>query len=187
MALSWIKIANFALSKLGAKSITSFGDGTKNSNACDLLLDQAIDDVLVVEAWNCATKRAELTQDASTPIGDDWDYYYDLPVDPYCLKVIELIDSDSEYLIEGRKILCNDDELSIKYIGRITDPTHFSPYLIDTLAARLAYKLANYITEPTSGLGARMYSEYEAALLKARWHNAQEQYQEDSETVWTTR
>lgn len=187
MAMSWIKLANFALSKLGAASITSLGDGTKNSNAAELLYEQTVDEVLAVHDWNCAMNRVALSQDSATPVGDDWDYYWDLPVDPYCLRVIKVLDSDSAWLVEGRKLLCNDEEVDIKYLGRITNPTFFPPMLIDTMVCHLAYKMANRITEPGSGLEARMYSEYEAALLKARWQDATESPEEDEEALWTTR
>jgi len=187
MAMSWIKLANFALAKLGVANITSFGDGTKNSNAANLLYEQSVDEVLSVHDWNCAMTRAELDQDADTPIGDDWDYYWNLPIDPYCLRVIGLIDSDSPWLVESRNLLCNDEEVYIKYIGRITNPTRLPPILVDTLACHLAYKMANRITEAGSGLEVRMYSEYEAALLKARWQDAMEQPDNDEDTLWTIR
>jgi len=184
MAISWIKIANFALAKIGEASITSFGDGTPTSNAANLLYEQSSNEVLASWDWNCATARAALTQDATTPEGDDWDYQYDLPGDH--LRLIELIDSDADYLLEGKKILCNEDEVSIRYVREISDPTFFPPYMIDAIACHLAYRLANKITEANTGLEQRMYLEYEAALLRAKQYDATQRIADEEPDLWTS-
>jgi hypothetical protein len=47
------------------------------------------------------------------------------------------------YAIEGRLILTNEDNIKLRYIKQVTDPTEFDPLFIEVLILKLALKLVS--------------------------------------------
>lgn len=137
MAASWIEIANSALVKLGAKTIISLDDGSKEADLCKLRLDPCRDTVLRMHPWNCAMRRVQLAP-LVTPPPFDWSHQFQLPSD--CLRVIEVCGHE-RYLIEGRRILADATLLDIIYIYRITDPVEIDALLGEAIACWLAYDI----------------------------------------------
>ncbi len=88
---------------------------------------------------------------AIPPFG--WSYQYDLPSN--CLRVLEVNDSEdgdnrSPWIVEGRKLLTNDDECRLVYIFREDDVTKWDALFIDAMALALAVKLTEVIRGATS-------------------------------------
>ena len=93
--------------------------------------------------WNSLIRRAELSQETTKP-PFGYDFQYQLPTDPFCLRVLEFSNGNLSYpqdnmmthtgdpvfVIEGRKLLTNEDTAKIKYISRITDPNEYDAGLI---------------------------------------------------------
>ena len=77
------------------------------------------------------------------------------------------------YVVEGRKILTDEDAIKIKYVARVTDPNEYDRLLMETLsaamAADIAYSLANSL-----GLQQQMHALYETRLREARFTDATE-------------
>lgn len=167
MAASEIDICNMALTKLGKGTITSFNDGTQASTLCSLVYDTIRDEVLVAMPWAFATRRATLTADATAPIYD-YSYAFDLPVDPPCLRVLEIEGERDgyEYVIENGQILSDDSTMKIKYIAQVETTGDFSPMFRTALIARLASELAYTITGSTAAAQA-LYEEYGRSLTFA--------------------
>ena len=92
--MSEVDIANRALAKIGAESITSFDDGTKRSNLCRDIYPSTRDAVLRAYPWNCAIERQELALDLAVPLFG-YAYKYQLPIIPYCLRVLEVENNQS--------------------------------------------------------------------------------------------
>lgn len=138
-------ICNMALMKIGAKPlISALTEDSDNARLCNTFYKAVRDAVLRSHPWNCAIHRTTLTA-LSTDPDSDWDHQYQLPTNPYCLRLLQvgiLDDQPVRWTIEGRRLLTNEDSPPIVYVKRITDTNEFDPLLIDALTLKLALKLA---------------------------------------------
>jgi hypothetical protein len=75
-----VSICSDALILLGAKPISSFNDGTDESNTCDRLYPDVRDMTLSMYPWSFSYKKAALSQLITTP-ATEWRYEYQLPGD----------------------------------------------------------------------------------------------------------
>jgi len=180
---SVVDICNEAMDLLGAATITSLTENSKEARLCNRRYETVRDAVLRAHPWNSAITRTSLPQDATAP-AFGFTYQYTLPTDPYCLRVLSFwnsnVDSDTAaydsqvmYKIEGRKILSNEGTCKITYIARVTDTEQFDPLLSSTIAHRLASETAYAITGSNS-VAQQMFQLYEARLREARSMDAME-------------
>ena len=160
---SVVDIANFALNQIGASNITALDENSKPARIINQRYDSVRDAVFRAHPWNCLIRRVELAQDSETP-AYGYSKQYTLPVDPYCLRVLEFSNGTLTYprdnmfsnsngpafVIEGRKLVTDEAVAKIKYVGRVTDPNEYDANLIDTLAAKLAFEICYAITGSTS-------------------------------------
>lgn len=146
MSTSDTDIANAAVMSLGIeKPITNLAtDDSNEARYCRRFYAPMRDAVLRSHPWNCAINRRTLTPLADTPDGD-WDFQYQLPANPWCLRVLqvnEIIEQPIEWVVEGRKLLCNEGtSIKLKYIKRITDTNEFDSLLVDAIALKIAIKI----------------------------------------------
>ena len=178
---SRVSIANIAMTILGADRITSFEDNAENPRRLTAIYDECVEDVLRSHPWNFAIVRAQLARLSSTP-AFGFDYEFQLPGD--CLRVIEVNDGtmiikDSDFKIEGRKLLSDKDSLYVKYIGNVTDPNQYTSQFIYVLASRLAAELAYAITNN------KATAEFVANLYAARLQTAKENDAQESNSIYT--
>lgn len=166
-----VQIANWALAKIGADTITSFTEDSKEARAVNLLYESVRDTVLRDHSWNFATKRISLPSLVSTPAWG-YDYEYQLPSD--CLRVISIQDDLIAYKIEGRKLVTDSDEINLRYVYRVTDPNEFSPNFIDAFVTRLSAELSYLITQSNTVAG-QMFDLYERKLKEAKTLDAKEE------------
>ena len=175
MAVSKTSICNMALTPLGAQRIHDIGDDSDETAVlCRLYYDIIVDEVLRSHTWNCAIwfqSLASLSSDDDDYLLDDYeeyDYQYTLPTDPKCLRVISIPEyPDYDYEIVGDYLLCDLDEVVLKYVKRITDPTKFDALLVQSIAYRLAAELADRITN-SSRTRDNMLKMYEWQLNRAQ-------------------
>jgi hypothetical protein len=143
MAVSNVKIANMALTQLGTQRIYNLTDTTQAAIVCNLVFDRVRDEVLRAHEWNFAIERQELVALSEGPITEDWQYQYQLPVDPPCLKVLNMPDArTATWRIEGDKLLTNESPVIIRYIKQVTDPRFYDSLFIKAFAYRLAADIA---------------------------------------------
>jgi len=145
---SSIQICNKALQRIGAARITSLEDNTASSKACLAIFDTTVEEVLSMADWSCARRSAELAQTNNTPTYG-YDYEYQLPTDPKCLRVIstDMTPNGAEdYVIQGDKLLCNETSVSITYTALLTAAGDFGPFFSKALAAKLAVELCYAFT-----------------------------------------
>ena len=179
MAISWTSINNQALAKLGANSITSIDDDTTgNAIKCRAIYENVRDSLLRTYIWNCAIERAELALLSSTP-EFGYSYQYTLPAAPYCLRVLEM-DGDYEFKVEGRKLLTDQDSCKIRYIKRVTNPTHLDSLFVKVMVCELASQLAVSITQSKT-LKEKLDVELKAALLEAKMADAMEGLEDEQD------
>ena len=180
---SVVDICNEAMDLLGAATITSLTENSKEARLCNRRFETVRDAVLRAHPWNAAIARADLAQDSATP-AFGFNFQYTLPNDPYCLRVLsfwnvnvdnELTPYDSQvmYKIEGRKILSNEETCKIIYVSRVTDTEQYDALLSSTIAHRLASETAYAITGSNS-IAQQMFSLYETRIREARSMDAME-------------
>ena len=190
MATSDVSICNIALGKLGAQHITSLTENSKNGRMCNKYYEHVRDLVLRSHPWNCAICRQSLAPLSEDPL-EEWEYQYQLPADPRCLRVLsinaaESVLNPSEYTIEGRKLLTNEDTVILKYIKRMVDPSEMDELLIEAIATKLAATMAYDLTHDAQ-LEALKNAEYDDVILTAMDINAIESEEpEPYEDTWTT-
>lgn len=154
-----------ALQRVGASRITSIDDGTEESNACAAIYDIVVEEVISAVAWSAATIRVALAQTTTTPVYG-YDYEYQLPVDPKCLRVLEIegdTSSSIDYRIEEDKLVCDETTVNIKYLGLLTSADSFGPFITKCVVSRLAWELS-YKFSGVASQQAAMEARYERDL-----------------------
>lgn len=146
-----ISVASQALSLLRADTISSFSQGTNESNICDILYESHIRYLLSIYPWTFATKKARLNQDSVAPL-NEYTYSHILPAD--ALLLWALFSSDNvgmppvrDYDIYGdtdgslKRIYSDYPTLYADYVVYISEnnwPAYFEQFAIVSLAAHLA-------------------------------------------------
>lgn len=169
---SAVAICSDALRQLGDDPITSLTDDSTRARLCNAFYEPMRDAVLRAYPWNFAITRQVLAQLVTTP-AYGFSFEYQLPTDPYCLRVLNVDDTGLAFKIEGRKLLTDASSVSIKYIARITDEAQFDVLFIDALSVRLASRLAYPVTGSAS-LTDVFFAKYKDVLSEARSIDAQE-------------
>jgi hypothetical protein len=151
MALTKIDLCNHALLKVGADTIASLDtnpDASEGINRkaalCNILFDQALEEILRSYTWNCVTKRAKLTRLSEKP-SFKWDYQYQLPGD-FCRLInlydnVNAYDDGTEWVIEGNSVLCDHEEVYITYTHIPEDISILDPLAAQAVICKLAIKL----------------------------------------------
>lgn len=167
---SVVDICNGALNQLGASTILSLTEDSKNARLCNARYTQVRDYIFRSHPWNCLQKRVQLPADTDTPAWG-FSYQYTLPSD--CLRLLRILDYDSDYKVEGRKIVTNNSSMKILYVARIEDPNEYDELLRETLSAALAADIAYAVTS-SNPLTANMYNLLKDKLKEARFVDATE-------------
>ena len=167
---STVDICNGALNQLGATTILSLTEDSKNARLCNSRYTQVRDGLFRTHPWNCLQKRVELAADTDAPAWG-FSYAYTLPAD--CLRLLKILDYDSNYKVEGRKILSNTSSMKILYIGRITDPNEYDELLRETLSAALGADIAFAVTS-NNQTATNMYNLFQDKLKDARFVDSTE-------------
>jgi hypothetical protein len=167
---SIVDICNGALNQLGASTILSLTEDSKNARLCNARYTQVRDSLFRSHPWNCLQKRVQLAADTTAPA---WGFTsaYTLPVD--CLRLLRILDYDSNHKVEGRKILTNNSSMKILYVARIEDPNEYDELLRETLSAAIAADIAYAVTS-SNPVAQNMYSLYQTKLKDARFVDATE-------------
>jgi hypothetical protein len=135
-----VDIWNAALLKIGSTRVNSPDEATINAERCREQWPIVRDAVLRSHPWNCAIHRATLAK--TTAPGFGYDCAYQLPTNPYCLRVLQMEELRYDFRVEGRLLLTNYDPCNIIYIKRIVDPNEFDALLVRALVDSLAAELA---------------------------------------------
>lgn len=174
MAITQVGICNSALAKVGQAPISSLTQETRAAQILNSIWDLVQDELLASHPWNFALKRAALTPTSDTP-AYEFDYEYDIPND--CLRVLEsetdFTASGVDWMVEGRKILTNEETLNIRYIYRNEDFNSWSGPFAEVMAWRLAQDIAFALTQSTEREKS-CAEQYQRALSLARSTDAAE-------------
>jgi hypothetical protein len=167
---SVVDICNGALNQLGASTILSLTEDSKNARLCNARYTQIRDSLFRSHPWNCLQKRVQLAADTTAPA---WGFTsaYTLPAD--CLRLLRILDYDSNHKVEGRKILTNNSSMKILYVARIEDPNEYDELLRETISAALAADIAYAVTS-SNPVAQNMYNLFQTKLKDARFVDATE-------------
>lgn len=161
-----VEVLNLALGYLGAGSITSTSENSKQARALSTYKDGALDEVLRRIAPPPAIKRAALVASTTTNL-TDYDYLYTVPSD--CIRILNLLDADNyAYLtdsfdVEGGIIYCDLDSAAIRYVYRNTNFDDYDQTFMKAYALYMASEVA-----PTLIPGGLKYQQQYLALYEAR-------------------
>jgi len=170
---SEVEICNRALQRLGAKTIVSLTEASKNARQCNLAYNPVRLKMLADHNWAFATQRAQLAADATAPEFGRANAF-ELPAD--YVRIADDYPEDNfnsiDYVVEGRKILTDfDAPLEIRYIADITDPNLMDPIFREALSMNLANELVEVITQSnTKKLGIER--DLKKVIAQARRRNA---------------
>jgi hypothetical protein len=170
MASSEVAIMNMALITIGERMITASTEDTKAARVADARYPDVRDEVLSAHPWNCATKRAALSQLATAP-AFGFTYEYQLPAD--YLYLVQLEDPKEEYEIEDNKILSDNSTMKIIYVYQLTEVPKMTPSLVSAIAAKLAFEISNALARDPER-SKTLWDAYQAKLSEARFVNATE-------------
>ena len=167
---SVVDICNGALNQLGASTIITLTEDSKNARLCNARFTQVRDSVFRSHPWNCLQKRVELAADTDTPA---WGFTSQFTIPADCLRVLSILDFDSDHKIEGRKILTDNSSMKILYVSRVTDPNEYDELLRETLSAALAADIAYAVTS-SNPVAKNMYDLFQQKLKEARFVDSTE-------------
>lgn len=198
MATSDTALANLALQKLGtSERITSIEQDHPLARSVNVCYEMLRDRELRANIWGFAKKRIVLAPSATAP-AFDFSYAFPLPSDYLRLLSPNISGvwganarNDVDWTIENHQdvpsIMTNDgDALKVVYIARITDPTQFDALFDEALACKIAWHLAEEITQSNSKK-ADALQEYRLTISEARKINAIEKPPaEPPEDTWIT-
>lgn len=177
---STVQIANRALTKLGAATITDMLDNTKSARVMNGMFDIVRDAELAAQPWSFASKRVELPASSTAP-PYGWARAFPLPSD--YLRLIEVgedyvyydTDTGALFQVEGGSILTDQaSPLQVRYTSRVTNSGLFPALFIEALACRLAAEACESITQSASKR-EQAWAEHKQAVREARRANAFEQ------------
>lgn len=150
MALSDIGLCARALVQIGAAPITSFNDGTAESEIAGILYPTIRDALLSSYLWTFASGQVKLTLLAAAPVAD-YQYAYQLPND--FLRAVSCGTGNAgrgvQYRIARDALHTNAQDVTLSYIFR-PEEAEFPPYFDHALIVRLAAEFAIPVTENTS-------------------------------------
>lgn len=163
-------LVNTALGMIGYDPINDINDlNDMRSKVAKRLYPNARDATLRSVHWNCATIWSPaLGELATNPASDEWGHAYNLPTNPYCLKVQRILagthvdrvhykhPTQIAYKVAvsqitgeapARILLCDQSPVKIVYTARILDVTMYDPNLWDAIAERLAADFAGALVK----------------------------------------
>ena len=169
---SVVDICNGALNQLGASTILTLTEDSKNARLCNARYTQVRDSLFRYHPWNSLIKRVELAKDTETP---SWGFSYQFTLPADCLRVLTILNYDYDYKVEGRKIVANHGTVKIQYVARIEDPNQYDELLRETISAALAADIAYAVTS-SNPVASNMYNLFQEKLKEARFVDATEGY-----------
>ena len=169
-----VGIKNAALILLGRAPLTSPTDNSEQGRVMAARFDAVRDAVIRAHPWNFAKTRTTLAVLATAP-AFGWDKQYQLPTDPFCLRVLVINDDPSEkFEVEGRLLLTDiGAPLKVTYLAQITEPADFDATFAEVMAVLLAARTAYKLTGKRSQVPV-LLREYASFLGEARGVDGQE-------------
>lgn len=174
--VSKTSICNKALIKLGVDPVINIDtDTSPQATRCKATYDDSLEEVLRVHNWNFAIFRQSLNQDTSITPAYGYTKAFVLPTVPKLIRIIEE-KNNIDYKIENNLLLTNESSVSIRFVGRETDPNKYDSLFVEILALRIAVEIGFKLTGNAS-LIQLLEQKYQLELSNARSRDFQEDNQ----------
>lgn len=166
-----IDICNLALVRLNLNPIQSLTQATKEARVLAAIYDSALDAALRAHPWNFATRAQALAL-----TGEEhprWTWVYAMP--PDCVWAREIYNPRGRDKIEfeiargarGRVVLTDEEQATLIYTERVTNPTEYDQLFVSALAYALAAEMAVAI-KGNQPLQQQMTRFYQTVVDQAR-------------------
>lgn len=173
MALNDIALCSRALIRIGAAPITSFADGTAESEIAGALFGPVRDALLSAYGWSFALGQVALTQLTEDPVAD-YANAFQLPTD--FLRALSAGTGARgrglNFRIARGALHTDAESVILTYIFR-PEEEEFPPYFDQALMARLAAEFTIPVTESTSR-AETLYRLADQEFQRARQIDAQQ-------------
>lgn len=173
MALNDVGLCSRALIRIGASTITSFSDGTAESEIANVLFAPTRDALLSAYPWTFASGQLALTKLETGPVAD-FQSAFQLPTD--YLRAVSAGTGGKgrglHYRIARGALHTDSETVVLSYIFR-PEEEEFPPYFDAALIARLAAEFCIPVTENTSRAEA-LFRLAEKEYAQARQIDAQQ-------------
>lgn len=167
--MSEVSIANLALvSHLGCNKITNLDDESTEAIVMRASFDHCRDTLLEEGMWGFANKR-----DIWTPLSDEpvWGFSFAYQIPSTTIRMLTVSNNETNksffWKLEGDQILCDAEQVFVKYTVRVTNTNLFTTGFSNALALYLAYYNCIGLTE-NRAMKEELYREYNNALDDAR-------------------
>jgi len=192
LATSDTQIINLALIRVGAATIGSLTDQSREAEIAKKIYDPLRRELLESHLWNFALTRKTLGKLANGP-DFGFEFYYAISSD--VLRIIEFNGGESGTVGAGRPtvgidliplwkveydpstdtrvIATNDSKAEILYVHDIKDVTQYKPTFLEAFASRLAVEFS-YVFTNSVNLTDSLQTRFEKKLALARSFDAQE-------------
>lgn len=170
-----IKVCSRALILIGEEGISSFTDGTAQSDVANAMYEDIARTALTNSRWRFATQQAELNRLVSAPTGR-FDAAYQLPGDLLMLSAVTVNDHPIKYDTYGNKVFCDASEnevLVADYIYR-ADEADWPPYFTIAVEYSMAAVFAVSIARDSS-MSQMMEQKAQFHMIQARRLDSQQQ------------
>ncbi len=145
--MSKLDIINRALTKLGAKNISSLEEKSVEAELSNKTYKESLESLLSELDWNFALKETVLQPADKKSLWRNGNYFI-LPAD--VLKICQVsVPSDVVWSKEGEYIFSQSSDFGILYISKCIEESLFPPYFKDALVYKLASDLCYPITNST--------------------------------------
>lgn len=158
---SEVKVANLALTGLGADRIMSLTENSENARKVNAVFDLYRDEILRKHLWNFAIERRDFSAPLAASPAYEFDNYFQIPGD-----VIRIIAPETKHIkfkVEGDRVATNESEFKCLCLIRVTDATKWSTDFVTLFAAKLEAELAYAITN------SRTVQADRAAAFQQKW------------------
>lgn len=185
---SVVEIWNQALSKVGAKRVTSIDEQSVAARACRAIYVERRDNLLQKHRWNFAIQRFSLPASATPPAFGPANAY---PLPAGYLRLLapdpRWNRNDRDWVIEGNNILSEEGApLKIRCVVVIEDPNLMHPTFRAALSADMAAELCEPLTQSNTKKAA-CATDFKMAIDDAKKANAIEVVPQDAvEDKWLT-
>ena len=165
-------VANIGLQKLGAASIVSMSDDSREARAMNSCYSLMRDRELRAAVWNFSVHREILAPSITVP---EFGFNHAFLLPNGLLRILpppQDVDWTIENIDSVPHLLTNDGEvLNLRFVKRVTDATIFDVLFIEMLACKLAWHLCELITQSNTKK-ADLKEEYKDLRNEARRINA---------------
>lgn len=195
--ISPVRIANMALSNIGARSnIESFTEQSAEAQQINLWYDFSRLSTLEAYDWNFARKRLDLALHQDDPPEGQWAFRYQYPAD--CIKAREIenptiisqpntlfdptvfdtsdaipFEVESSFSGTSNSILTDMPEATLVYTFDQEQTSMFTPYFVKAFSFHLASQIAIAITGKIA-LQDSMFEKWMQLMLQAQMFDANE-------------